>query len=220
MKLPILILLTGAMGVAHAVPISPLKSERQRTVMADTERGGIRDISFAEEPQIDLEDIDDSSVTLTDEAQDQADYAEWAWGVAAENPELMIEEVSDGGKAKVVIEVNKSTQRGKIIVAGKVVETFKLSTGKVGHATPSGNFKPGARKVNWLSNFASRQYGRPIYLKHAVQISGGAFMHAASAGAMNYLGTRRSSGCVRVPPRIAAKVYGLVNSNKAVFRVH
>lgn len=229
MKLPLLILIAGTMGVANALPLlpspAPIKDRpvpvspvRAKRVVADTERGSVRDISY-NEPEIDAEDIDDSSLTLTDEAEARAEYAQWAWGLADQQPDLFTEDVGD---AHVIIDVNKSTQRGKIIIGGKEVENFKLSTGKYGRKTetPSGTFRPGARKVNWLSNFASRQYKRPIYLKHAVQIKGGSFMHAASSGAMNYLGQRRSSGCVRVPPHIAAKVYNLINSTKAIFRVH
>lgn len=228
MKLPILILLAGTMGVAHAVPVSMAKSERTRTVVADTERGPIVNIALAEDtedgsqPLLNDDDDDESNLTQVDEQQDQYDYEGWIWNLMAQDPELFMETVSNDSNAKVVIEVSKSSQRGKIIVNGKTVESFKLSTGLKWGDTPSGNFKPGARKVNWLSNFASRKYGRAIYLKHAVQIKGGSFMHAASTGAMNWLGKRRSSGCVRVPPRIAAKVYGLVNANpgRTVFRVN
>jgi hypothetical protein len=208
MKLPILIILAGTLGVAHAGP--------KRTVVADTERGGVREISYVE-PQIEAEDLDESSVVENNESQDELDFAQWLYGLSAQKPDLFTEDI---GESKAVIDVDKSSQTGKIIIGGKVVEKFKVSTGRSGHATPSGTFKPGARKVNWLSGYATREYGRKIYLKHAVQISGGAFMHAASAPAMSWLGKRRSAGCVRVPPRIAAKVYGIVNSMPAVFRVH
>jgi hypothetical protein len=208
MKLSILVILVGTMGVAHAGP--------KRTVVADTERGGMREISYVE-PEIEAEDLDDSSVTESDEAQNELDFAQWLYELSAQKPDLFTEDI---GETKAVIDVDKSTQTGKIIIGGKVVEKFKVSTGRAGHATPSGTFKPGARKANWLSRYATREYGRKIYLKHAVQISGGNFMHAASAPAMNWLGKRRSAGCVRVPPRIAAKVYGIVNSMTAVFKVH
>jgi hypothetical protein len=174
MKLSILVILAGALGVAHAGP--------KRTVVADTERGGMREISYVE-PEIEAEDLDDSNMIETNEAQDELDFAQWLYELSAQKPDLFTEDI---GKAKAVIEVDKSSQTGKIIIGGKVVEKFKVSTGRAGHATPSGTFKPGARKVNWLSGYATREYGRKIYLKHAVQISGGNFMHAASAPAMHW----------------------------------
>lgn len=209
MKLPILIVVAGMMGVAHA--------QNKRTVVADTERGGSRQISF--QPEIDEEDIDEASLFEEDEAQSELEVAQWLMELGQERPDLFTQDV---GEAKVVIDVNKSTQRGKIIIGGKEVESFKLSTGKASTPTPSGTFRPGQKKVNWLSNYATRIYKRPIYLKHAVQIKGGSFMHAASSGAMNFLGQRRSAGCVRVPPRIAQKVYGLAANygSAMVFKVH
>lgn len=209
MKLPILIVVAGMMGVAHA--------QNKRTVVADTERGGSRQISW--QPEIDDEDIDESSLVKEDEGQSELDVAEWLSSLGNERPDLFTQDVGD---EKVVVDVNKSTQRGKIIIGGKEVETFKLSTGKAGTPTRSGTFHPGAKKVNWLSGYASKKYKRPIYLKHAVQIDGGNFMHAASTGAMSWLGQRRSAGCVRVPPRIAKKVYGLAENygRSMVFKVH
>lgn len=134
-----------------------------------------------------------------------------------------MENVDAKDKAKLVVEVDKSNQTGKVWFNGQLlIKAFKLSTGQRGMETPVGTFKPGARAVNWRSNFASRKYGRSIFLKWAVQISGGSFMHAASSGAMNWMGQKRSAGCVRVPPGVAAKVFRLVgqNSGRAVFYVH
>lgn len=211
MKLPILIVVAGMMGVAHA------QSKKTRTVVADTERGGLRQISF--QPAIEVEDVDESSLVLEDEDQSALDVAEWLSSLGSERPDLFTQDI---GEEKVVVDVNKSTQRGRILIGGKVIESFKLSTGKPGTPTRSGVFRPGAKKVNWLSGYATRKYKRPIYLKHAVQIDGGNFMHAASTGAMAWLGKRRSAGCVRVPPRIAKKVYGLAENygRSMVFKVH
>lgn len=205
---------------AFAVPLAPVERDGGAPQVWMSEAEETEDA----EPLVDDEDAEcdaDSECDLTDEQADALDFEKWVWGVASERPDLFIDTVAATDRAKVVIEVNKSTQRGRIWYNGKVlVGSFKLSTGLTG-VTPSGAFKPGARKVNWLSQYASRKYGRPIYLKHAVQIKGGSFMHAASSGAMNYLGQRRSGGCVRVPPQIAAKVYHLVEKNpgQAVFKV-
>src|SRR6185503_9821493 len=42
---------------------------------------------------------------------------------------------------RITIEVNKSTQRMTVTVDGEKRYTFKVSTGKTGHTTPSGSFR-------------------------------------------------------------------------------
>jgi lipoprotein-anchoring transpeptidase ErfK/SrfK len=212
---------------AYGLPIAPLAQSSDSMIEKASTAGLAPQFwmvqaqdTAAMEPAINEDDLEEG---IADEESAEYDYQEWIWSQAAANPTMFMENVDAKDKAKLVVEVVKSNQTAKVWLNGKIlIAPFKVSTGKRGSETPVGTFKPGARKVNWLSQFATRQYGRPIYLKWAVQIHNGAFMHAASAGAMHYLGQKRSSACVRVPPRIAARVYKLVNEHQghAVFYVH
>ena len=126
-----------------------------------------------------------------------------------------------GSKGKVQVYISKGRQHMTVKVNGKLYMSTPIGTGRAGHRTPSGSFKPGEMKRSRLSRYATRKVGRKVYLKNAVQVIDGIFLHNASIGAMNYIRKRvpRSAGCVRVPPSAMSKLYSLIAKNKRNTRI-
>lgn len=108
-------------------------------------------------------------------------------------------------RAEVFITVDKSTQT-------MYVETptdsfiWKVSTGRKGHTTPSGNFKPYLLKPMHYS----RKYDNAP-MPNTIFFHGGYAIHATDA--VGKLGSPASHGCVRLSPRDAKWLYRIVREN-------
>ena len=102
------------------------------------------------------------------------------------------------------LEVDLSEQRLTVIEAGETVHVWPISSGKAGHATKTGTFRP-----QWASRmWYSRQYDLAP-MPHAVFFNGGIAFHATSA--THLLGRPASHGCVRLSPANARALYGLIH---------
>jgi lipoprotein-anchoring transpeptidase ErfK/SrfK len=100
------------------------------------------------------------------------------------------------------ISIDISAQSMSIYSRGERQGSYKVSTGKPGHATPRGSWRvQRMARVHW-----SRQFKAP--LPHAIFFVGGVAIHATKG--VHKLGTRASHGCVRLSPGDAARVYSLV----------
>ncbi len=100
------------------------------------------------------------------------------------------------------ISIDISSQSMSIYSRGARQGSYKVSTGKPGHATPRGSWRvQRMARVHW-----SRQFKAP--LPHAIFFVGGVAIHATKG--VHKLGTRASHGCVRLSPGDAASVYGMV----------
>ncbi len=100
------------------------------------------------------------------------------------------------------ISIDISSQSMSIYSRGARQGSYKVSTGKPGHATPRGSWRvQRMARVHW-----SRQFNAP--LPHAIFFVGGVAIHATKG--VHKLGTRASHGCVRLSPGDAARVYGMV----------
>ncbi len=100
------------------------------------------------------------------------------------------------------ISIDISSQSMSIYSRGERQGSYKVSTGKPGHATPRGSWRvQRMARVHW-----SRQFNAP--LPHAIFFVGGVAIHATKG--IHKLGTRASHGCVRLSPGDAARVYGMV----------
>lgn len=105
---------------------------------------------------------------------------------------------------KVVITINKRTQRMIVRVGGVKRFVFRVSTGKRGHATPRGTFHPLVlKKMHY-----SRKYNMAKMPNSIFFTSRGHAIHGTSA--VRRLGRPASHGCVRLAPRNAAKLFALV----------
>jgi len=108
---------------------------------------------------------------------------------------------------RLVAKINLSSQRLTVLVDGKVKHVWKISTGRSGHHTPRGVYKPySLQRMHY-----SRKYNNAA-MPHSVFFRGGFAIHAT--GAIGRLGTPASHGCVRLHPSNARAFYNLVSRYK------
>ena len=109
-------------------------------------------------------------------------------------------------QAGIGINVNLNTQRMSVFVDGNHYATWKVSTGKRGHTTPTGRY----RVQSMERMHYSRKYNNAP-MPHSIFYSGGFAIHATDA--IWRLGRVASHGCVRLHPDNAADLYALVQRN-------
>ncbi len=107
-------------------------------------------------------------------------------------------------QSRIVIQIDKSTQRMIVFVDGEKRHVFKVSTGKQGHATPSGSF----RVLLMEEMHYSRKYDNAPMPNSLFFTSRGHAIHATTS--VRALGRPASHGCVRLSPRDAKALYDLV----------
>jgi len=107
-------------------------------------------------------------------------------------------------QGRIVIQIDKSTQRMTVYVGGEKRHVFKVSTGKRGHATPSGSFRVTLMKPMHYS----RKYDNAPMPNSLFFTSRGHAIHATTS--VRNLGRPASHGCVRLSPRDARALYALV----------
>lgn len=89
------------------------------------------------------------------------------------------------------VEINKSVQRLRAYQGDWLIAETRVSTGKRGHTTPSGEFTAGPEKSRMRY---SRKYDNAP-MPYSVQIHGGVFMH----GYPSVPKYPASHGCIRLP---------------------
>lgn len=107
-------------------------------------------------------------------------------------------------QGRIVIQIDKSTQRMTVFVDGEKRHVFKVSTGKQGHATPSGSF----RVLLMKEMHHSRKYDNAPMPNSLFFTNNGHAIHATTS--VRNLGRPASHGCVRLSPRDAKALYDLV----------
>lgn len=105
--------------------------------------------------------------------------------------------------ARVVLTIDKSTQRMTVAVDGATRHVFTISTGRAGFGTPNGRFRPQRLARTW---FSKKYYNSPM--PHSIFFHGGYAIHGSYE--TKYLGRPASHGCVRLHPSNAAALYSLV----------
>jgi lipoprotein-anchoring transpeptidase ErfK/SrfK len=120
---------------------------------------------------------------------------------------LVIIGIVPASAAKVVIIINKVSQKMTVEVDGDVEYRWPISTGAPGYDTPSGKYKPfRMEKEHFSKEWDDAPMPYSIFFTsrgHAVHGS----YHTKS------LGRRASHGCVRLHPDNAAKLFSLVKAN-------
>jgi lipoprotein-anchoring transpeptidase ErfK/SrfK len=106
---------------------------------------------------------------------------------------------------KLVAQVSISQQTMKVLVDGRPTFEWKVSTGRKGHNTPTGSYKPTRLEEMWYS----RKYDNAP-MPHSVFFRGGYAVHATNY--VKRLGQPASHGCVRLHPDAAADFYQLVQT--------
>jgi hypothetical protein len=111
--------------------------------------------------------------------------------------------VTAAAKAEVVVNISKSQQRLSVVVDGAEAYRWPVSTGRRGHATPSGTFHPIRLERHWYSHEYSM-----TPMPWAMFFHRGYAVHGTME-AYN-LGHAASHGCVRLRPDNAATLFSLV----------
>jgi lipoprotein-anchoring transpeptidase ErfK/SrfK len=106
-------------------------------------------------------------------------------------------------KTHLKIIVDKSIQRIFVYKDFEHLYTFKSSTGRAGHRTPSGIFKPYSTEE---MHYSKEYHNSPM--PWSVFFNGGVAIHGTTS--IWRLGHTASHGCVRTHPRSARRIYKLV----------
>lgn len=123
-------------------------------------------------------------------------------------------------EAKVVIVVNRANkglapdaQLMKVYYYGELIRTFKISTGSLGHATPTGYFRPTyTTHMRVYDHYYSGSYGASP-MRHAAFFNGGIAVHSTTPSQYVKLGSRASHGCVRMHEDDAKWVNELIRTS-------
>lgn len=105
---------------------------------------------------------------------------------------------------KIVIEIDRRTQRMTVYVDGEKRMTYRVSTGKAGHETPVGSF----RALLLREMHYSRKYDNAPMPNSIFFTNNGHAIHGTTA--IGRLGRPASHGCVRLAPKDAAALFALV----------
>lgn len=119
---------------------------------------------------------------------------------------------ADAALAKLRINVDTDSQTMHVYVNGKLRHEWRVSTGRRGHETPSGSYRPQRLEREWYS----RKYD-DAPMPNSIFFTGGYAIHGTSQ--TGRLGQRASHGCVRLAPANAAKLYNLVQAYRGNARI-
>jgi len=101
------------------------------------------------------------------------------------------------------IRIDLSKQEMEVIVAGDHEYTWKISSARRGHETPTGWFRP-----NWMTHMHySEQYDNSP-MPHSIFFHEGYAIHGTNE--TKRLGRQASHGCVRLSKKHARTLYNLV----------
>ena len=107
--------------------------------------------------------------------------------------------------APLFAKIRISKQKMFIYQKGKLLYSWKISTGKKGHSTPTGIFKP----IQLSKHYRSRKYNNAS-MPYAVFFRNGYAVHGTKSTWR--LGRRASHGCIRLHPSHAKIFYNLVKN--------
>ena len=100
--------------------------------------------------------------------------------------------------------IDLTRQRMVVKANGRTLYSWKISSGRSGHETPTGKFRPKWMAKDWYS----RTYDMAP-MPYAVFFNGGIATHGTSA--VGRLGRPASHGCIRLQTSNARKFYNLVH---------
>lgn len=109
----------------------------------------------------------------------------------------------DDHSGRVAVTIDISTQTMAVLVNGRSMYNFDVSTGRVGHTTPTGHYAP----IRMYEKYASKKYDNAP-MPWAIFFHGGFAIHGTTD--IKHLGKIASHGCVRLHPDNAKILYGLV----------
>ena len=114
--------------------------------------------------------------------------------------------LSSPASAAIEARIHIGSQRMEVIVDGAKAGEYVVSTGRKGHRTPVGSWKPTRMHKKYYSK---KYHNSPM--PNSIFFNGGIAVHGTYETAR--LGKPASHGCVRMHPRDAAMLYSLVRSH-------
>lgn len=114
--------------------------------------------------------------------------------------------LANAALAKVVVNVDLSSQRMNVYVDGQHYSTWRISSGRRGYFTPRGTYRP-----KWLKrmHYSSKYNNAPM--PYSIFYHGGYAIHGTDV--ISRLGYPASHGCIRLHPSNAAKLFSLVKKH-------
>jgi hypothetical protein len=107
-------------------------------------------------------------------------------------------------RAGILISIDKAAQKMAVYVDGERRWSWPVSTGRSGHATPGGSFRP----FRMEEDHYSKEWDEAP-MPHSIFFTAeGHAIHGSFD--TRHLGSRASHGCVRLAPKNAAKLFALV----------
>jgi len=116
---------------------------------------------------------------------------------------------------RLLAKIDISKQRMLVYKGNKLLYTWKISSGKQGHATPRGKYKA----MYTVKKYRSKKYNNAL-MPYAVFFRYGYAIHATNS--VKRLGRRASHGCIRLHTQNAKKFYTLVRKigkNNTIIRI-
>ena len=117
-----------------------------------------------------------------------------------------------GRGGRVLAKIDLSSQRMSVYQGGRLMHTWKVSTGRKGYGTPTGT---------WRIHRMHRRYFSKKYdnapMPHAMFYHRGFAVHGT--GSIKRLGRPASHGCVRLHPSNAATLFSMVRRNGGTVKV-
>lgn len=111
-------------------------------------------------------------------------------------------------EARVVVSVDKSTQRMSVAVDGFTRYVWNVSTGRENFSTPTGVFRP---EVLERVHFSRKYYDSPM--PYSIFFHRGYAIHGSYE--ISRLGGPASHGCIRLHPQNAATLFSIVRQHGA-----
>ncbi len=119
--------------------------------------------------------------------------------------------------SNLLAKIDLSLQRMYVYLKGDLLYSWKVSTGRKGYYTPTGNYKP----KRMTKMHYSRKYHNAA-MPYSVFFRGGYAIHGTNS--VKNLGKKASHGCIRLKTANAKKLYALIKkvgkSNSKIKIVH
>lgn len=116
------------------------------------------------------------------------------------------------GPGRVLAKVDLSSQRMRVYKGGRLIHTWKVSTGRKGYRTPTGTWRIHRMHKEYYSK---KYHGAPM--PYAMFYHRGFAVHGT--GAISRLGRPASHGCVRLHPSHAATLFSMVRRSGGTVKV-
>lgn len=191
--LPVALLLSAAPALAETGPSSPsAQSEAQAQTATEAQTDPEAEIGASEEadaakPEDKAHAVEPGKKPPDGEAKGEAATAE--------------------AGSKILVNIDKSEQHMTVFVDGIEKYSWPVSTGLRGYSTPSGNFTASSMNKIWYS----KQWDNAP-MPHAIFFTKDGHAIHGTAETKN-LGHAASHGCVRLAPKNAEALFGLVKAN-------